>query len=273
MIKVTKLKKLVNDQQEQIKDADKYAAVNKLVNLLAKAGAEPGSVELDGAFARWRRDGPMYAANTAHLRRVPIAARAAGAGGMPLSASKASEAGRPVQHSFVGTSLVRHSGSDDPEIVGRLEDALQMLATKASVLSERSNRLHSSTLPSHGYARAAGAPLSASLPLPTHVESALQRASAPTHASAHPAPRPANAHAADALTRMSEQEVGEWLRAAGLGEYVSAFAHAGFSGSSLAYVHTLASSSPATFFERMEALGMKTGHAARLANGLRDALG
>lgn len=277
LARVSMLKKIVNDQQAQIKDSDKAAGANKLLTLAAHISAEPGMLEVDGAFGRWKRDVPLLANPTAHIRRIsPTAAR-------PLDGTRGARAApaslqAQQQQGFVGTSsLSRWNMGDDPEIVGRLEDALRVLATKASVLSERSNRLHSTTLSStspYGYG-APETPLSASRPLPAHVESALQKAT--SHANGAPmtpsaSPRAGHRQEAAALSRMSEQEVAAWLQTVGLGEYGQVFVDAGFSGNSLTYLHTLANSSPATFFEKMEGLGMKMGHAARLADVLRTAL-
>ncbi|KAJ1627503.1 hypothetical protein T492DRAFT_1024028, partial [Pavlovales sp. CCMP2436] len=266
-VKVGKLKAIVNDQQVQIKDADRQAGINKLVSLNAQISSEPGSLELDGAFARWRREGPQYLAITAAERAQPAGKRALPLPLPPLPLPAGASyypAGAP-QASFAGGTLMRQ-GRDDPEIVGKLEDALKTLADKANLLSQRSQRLYGS-YPA----------LSAPQPLPAHIETALQRAAdvnypPAAYALTPAAPRGANSQAVASMRLMSEADVSLWLGQNGLAEYESVFAQAGVSGSSLSFMQDMSMSNPKTFFERTEALGMRFGHAARLAESLRAAL-
>jgi hypothetical protein len=254
---------------------------------MAKASAEPGTLELEGAFARWNRTagGPRAASGGA---RPTLGA--SGLQGFPMHAPSAEMqhglvAGRAHPYGeqpdanvqqlhyggggFAGGSLAKPQ--KDPEIVGRLEDALRVLVNKANTLSERSSFLLTS--PAHPLTTSPQQPLG----YPSHYDSYPTVATPAFQESGlfqvlQQAPAAPQPRALSALHAMSEEDVSHWLQGIGLGDYADAFHQAGFSGASLAYLHTLASTTPQTYLDRAQGLGMKLGHAARLAESLRAAL-
>lgn len=288
LLKITKLKDIVKDQQEQIRQADHLAGVSKLVHTMSKVASEPGQLELTGAFVRWRREvGLEVRAKAGAQPAPPVTAL------VPSSfvgSGAAADYGRGGSGMLNGGAAAMYGGAEPP-IIGRVDDALKMLAAKASAYSERAQpRLQyvptqsvvSYQLPPFGAS-------SASLELPPHVEGALHAAhrghGAPPQGSAlmggahhhgssarFSASMP-TAPPSSALHQMSEADVSTWLRSADLGDYAHALHAAGFSGPSLVFMHRLASTDPATYFQRTDALGMKPGHAAKLAERLRAELG